>query len=201
MSLASMNERLTLLAHFGVLAGLIVLIMEINQANRIATYSAENLRRTQNMEMNSQAFENPEIIVKLRIRNSELNEAEYVQALFMARQQMNTWVDAEAAYLNGLLSEKTYAEVFRDIDVVVDEMPGLVPSFRYVIEAYGSAEMGLATIDHLIEALDREVAAANDASVKDVQVEDCDRVGLMTVSASHSVSPWPIRTPDLPAIG
>ena len=153
MDLRNLNERLTLLAHLGVLAGIIFLIVEINQTNRIASYAAENGRRAQFIEMNSQAFEHPEIVAKLRNRNSELTESEEVQALFMARQQMNIWVDAETAYLNGLLSDKTFAEIFKDIEVVVNEMPGLIPSYRYVIEAYGSDEMGLATIDHLIRRI------------------------------------------------
>ena len=156
MDIRNLNERLTLIAHLGVLAGLIFLVIEINQSNRIASYTAENIRRAQFIEMNSQAFENPKIIAKLRNRNSELTELEEVQALFMARQSINTWVDAETAYLNGLLSDKTYAEVFKDIEVVVNEMPGLTPSFRYLIDAYGSAEMGLATINHLIKTLDRK---------------------------------------------
>ena len=156
MDLKNLNERLSLLAHLGVLVGLIFLVIEINQSNRIAVYAAENLRRTQHIEILSSRFENSEVIAKLMTQDSELDEVEYVQALAIARQQLNTWVDAETAHLNGLLSEKTYAEVFKDIEVIANEMPGLTPSFRYLIDAYGSAEMDLATINHLIKTLDRE---------------------------------------------
>lgn len=30
--------------------------------------------------------------------------------------------------INGLLSETTYREIFNDIDVVIAEMPGLIPA-------------------------------------------------------------------------
>jgi len=35
-----------------------------------------------------------------------------------------------------LLSETTYREIFNDIDVVIAEMPGLIPAFEYLFEGY-----------------------------------------------------------------
>lgn len=102
-----LNQWLTLAANLGVLVGLIFLVVELNQANRIAAYSSENARRTQFLDMNTSRIQNPEIIAKLMQPNAELDEVEWVQALYTARQQTNTWIDAEHAVRYGLLSEET----------------------------------------------------------------------------------------------
>lgn len=134
--------------------GLIFLIVELNQSNRIAIYSAESARRTQFLDMNTSRIENPEIIAKLMNPDPEFTDIEWVQALYTARQQTNTWIDAEHAVINGLLSEQTYREIFTDIDVVVKEMPGLIPAFEYLFEAYKVDENAdLETIAYLVEAV------------------------------------------------
>ena len=154
MNLDKLNQWLSLLANLGVLVGLIFLIVELNQSNRIAIYSAESARRTQFLDMNTSRIENPEIIAKLMNPNPELNDVEWVQALYTARQQTNTWIDAEHAVINGLLSEQTYREIFDDIDVVVMEMPGLIPAFEYIFEAYKVDEdSDLETIAYLVKAV------------------------------------------------
>lgn len=136
MNLDKLNQWLSLLANVGVLVGLIFLIVELNQSNRIAVYSAESTRRTQFLEMNTARIENPAIIAKLMNPGAEFTDVEWVQALYTARQQTNTWIDAENAVINGLLSETTYREIFNDIDVVIREMPGLIPAFEYLFEGY-----------------------------------------------------------------
>ncbi len=154
MNLDRVNQWLSLQANLGVLFGLIFLIAELNQSNRIAVYSAESTRRTQFLDMNTSRIENPEIIAKLMQTDPELSEVEWVQALYTARQQTNTWIDAENAVINGLLSENTYREIFNDIDVVVNEMPGLIPAFEYLFEGYKVDEDSeLETIAYLVKAV------------------------------------------------
>lgn len=154
MNLDKLNQWLSLLANLCVLMGLIFLIVELNQSNRIAIYSAESARRTQFLDMNTSRRENPDIIAKLMNPDSDFNDIEWVQALYTARQQTNTWIDAEHAVINGLLSEQTYREMFNDIDVIVKEMPGLIPAFEYIFEAYKVDENSdLETIAYLVEAV------------------------------------------------
>jgi len=151
-----LNQWLTLAANLGVLVGLMFLVVELNQANRIAAYTAENARRTQFLDMNTARIENPEIIAKLMRPDPDpdFSDTEWVQALYTARQQINTWIDAEYAVLYGLLSDETYAEIFRDIDTVVEEMPGLLPAFEYLFDAYGVDEAAsLETMAHLFRAV------------------------------------------------
>lgn len=154
MNLDKLNQWLSLLANLGVLVGLIFLIAELNQANRIAVYTAESTRRTQFLDMNTSRIENPEIIAKVMQPNPEFTDVEWVQALYTARQQTNTWIDAENAVINGLLSETTYREIFNDIDVVIAEMPGLIPAWEYVFEGYKVDENSeLETMAYLFKAV------------------------------------------------
>ena len=156
MNLDTLNKWLTLVANLGVLVGLIFLIVELNQSNRIAIYEAESTRRSQFIGMNTSRIENPEIIAKLMKPNPNLSEIEWVQALYTARQQTNTWIDAENAVINGLLSDETYDEIFRDIDTVVTEMPGLIPAFEYLFEKYEVNEnVKLETMAYLFKAVRR----------------------------------------------
>jgi hypothetical protein len=154
MKFDKLNQWLSLLANIGVLVGLVFLIIELNQANRIAVYSAESTRSSQFIGMNTSRIENPAIIAKLMQPNPELSDIEWVQALYTARQQINTWIDAENAAINGLLSEATRRGVFNDIDVVIAEMPGLVPAWEYLFEGYGLDEDSeLETMAYLFRAV------------------------------------------------
>ena len=105
--------------------------MELNQSDRIAVYSAESTRRPQFLDMNTSRIENPEIIGRVMQADPDLDEIERVQALYTARQQTNTWIDAENAHVNGHLSDGTHREIFNGIEIAVKEMPGLIPAFEY----------------------------------------------------------------------
>lgn len=154
MKLDTLNQWLTLLANVGVLIGLFFLVAELNQSNRIAIYSAESNRTSQFLYMNTTRIENPETIVKLMDPNPDFSDTEWVQAIYTARQQINTWVDAENAVINGLLSEATYKAMYNDIDVVIKEMPGLIPAFEYLFQAYGIDENhDLETLAYLFTAV------------------------------------------------
>ncbi len=157
-----LNQWLTLLANVGVLVGLFFLVAELNQSNRIAVYSAESNRTSQFLYMNTTRIEHPEIIAKLMRPDPEFTDVEWVQALYTARQQINTWIDAENAAINGLLSDATHQAMYNDIDVVIAEMPGLIPAFEYLFEAYGVDEHHpLGTVAYLFTAVrDFEPVAA-----------------------------------------
>jgi len=154
VKLEKLNQWLSLLANLGVIVGLVFLIAELNQANRIAVYTAESTRSSQFIGMNTSRIENPEIIAKLMQPDPEFTDVEWVQALYTARQQINTWIDAENAVINGLLSETTRRGVFNDIDVVIAEMPGLIPAWEYLFEAYKLDEdADLETMAYLFRAV------------------------------------------------
>ena len=131
-----LNRWLTLVANFGVIVGIVFLIIELDQTNRIARYTAEIGWRSQAIEINSSRIEYSDVYSKLQVDDTDLTPSEQAQALMMARQLFNFWLNAESAYNLGLISEQTLESTLRDISVSLEEAPGLVPSFVYLLHAY-----------------------------------------------------------------
>ena len=131
-----LNRWLNLAANLGVIVGIVFLIVELDQTNRIARYTAEVGWRSQAMDINSSRIEYSEIYAKLQADSAELTPSERAQALMMARQLFNFWISAESAYDLGLISESSLENTLIDISVSLAEAPGLVPSFAYLLNAY-----------------------------------------------------------------
>ena len=136
MNFDRLNQRLNLVASTGVIVGLVFLIVELNQSNRIASYAAEHSLRSQFVELNTVRIENSDVYARLQSEATELSPSEQAQAVMMARQMINTWKDAESAYNYGLLSDETFDTVLKDISVTMEEIPGLIPYFAYLVDAY-----------------------------------------------------------------
>ena len=121
-----------LISNTAVVAGLIFLIMELDQSNRISRYASENARRSQFIEINTSMIEHADLYAKLQGNAQDLSATEKVKALMMARQLMNTWSDAQSAHDYGLLSDATLALTLVDISVSTREAPGLLPFIAYL---------------------------------------------------------------------
>ena len=155
MDIDRLNQWLNLTASVGVMIGLIFLVIEINQSNRIASYSAEHSRRNQFIELNTVRIENSEVHAKLQAGQTDLSASEQTQALMMARQMINTWKDAEAAYDHGLLSDETFDTALKDISVTMEEVPGLIPYFGYLVDAYKLEEESSLISQHVAEGVNK----------------------------------------------
>ena len=116
MKKIELGQILTILANVGVIVEIAFLAVELNQANRIGRYTAENARRTQFIQINSIVMEHSEIYAKFQAGDANLTPSEQVQASSMARMMMNSWFDAEAAYDFGLLSDGTFQIALRTIN-------------------------------------------------------------------------------------
>jgi len=73
----------------------------------------------------------------------------------MARQMINTWKDAEAAYDHGLLSDETFDTALKDISVTMEEVPGLIPYFGYLVDAYKLEEESSLISQHVAEGVNK----------------------------------------------
>ena len=158
MDVDRLNQRLNLAASIGVIVGLFFLVVEINQSNRIASYAAEHSRRNQWIELNTVRIENSDVYAKFQAGVSDLTPAEKANALMTARQFVNSWKDAEAAYDRGLLSDETFETNLKDIAVVFREAPGLIPYFAYLVKEYDMASESSSVSQQLAE----EVKKARD---------------------------------------
>ena len=139
MNIDSINKWLTLVVNIGVLVGIIFLVLELDQANRISRYESENARRSQFININSNMIEHAEMYAMLQGDATNLTPAESVKALMMARMLMNNWSDAESAYNYGLLSEATLVVTLNDVPVTLSEAPGLLPYIAYLYYSYGQS--------------------------------------------------------------
>ena len=133
--------------------GIIFLAFELDHANRIGEYSAENARRNQWISINKSTLEYAGLFTKLNA-GEELTPKEQHEALSFARMFSNAWGDAEAAYTQGLLSEATFQTTLQDIAATFSETPGIVPHLAYLAHAYpitdGSSRVQI-EMDRLLE--------------------------------------------------
>jgi len=157
MKKIDLGQTITILANLGVIVGIAFLAAELNQANRIGRYNAENARRSQFIEIDSSAMEYSEMYAKLQAGDVELTPSEQVQALMFARQLVNSWEDAESAYEAGLLSEETHQIAMKDPSVVLKETPGLAPFLAYLLDVYyGDANDRSSVAREIAKALGRK---------------------------------------------
>ena len=131
------------LANAGVIVGLIFLVMEIRQANMIATATAEIEIRALFSEINEAFYAIPEmneLLVKARDSDSELTEAEYLRAFGFALRLENAWLAIEVAYENGLLPADTNTVIEDDMRAALLNFPALAPAFRQIVDNFPSQE-------------------------------------------------------------
>jgi hypothetical protein len=151
-----LGQTIQIVANIGVIAGIIVLAIEINQSNRIAAYTAENTRRALFAELNSNFLVSPELAAlgaKLTDRNPDLTDQEEMQAAFLLRRYFNTWANSEEAYRNGLLSEFSWQSTLGDIDATFAEFPGLAKA--HARNSQFRPQTGLEILGRIAENVER----------------------------------------------
>ena len=170
------SERLSgwlpVFANVGVIIGIVFLIVELDQANRISRYSAENTRRSQFMEINLSRIEYADVYAKIQANDTELTRPEKVQALMMVRQLMNTWFDAESAYNYGLLSEETFEGTLIDVSVSLSEAPGFMPFVAYLYYSYCHEDDASLVLSRIAEILKGANIERNSNEIYNPTAED-----------------------------
>ncbi len=142
MDTSRLNERLQILALLGVLAGLIFLALEIQQANRIAIATTEITVREGWGSVNETIFTNPEtaaLLAKARIADAEFSDAEREMLDAFAARMMNIWSGIEEAHANEMVSSVTFDKAIEDMKWHIDAYPGMRSLFEDYLEAYPSA--------------------------------------------------------------
>lgn len=99
-----LTRWLTLLANIGVIAGIVVLAVEIQQSNRIAIASTEIEVRNSFDNLNVAIFSDPnltELLVRLSDVDAQVTPEEDFRIYAYVLSAINTWLGIEAAYANG----------------------------------------------------------------------------------------------------
>lgn len=137
-----LNKWLSLAANIGVLAGIVFLAFEIQQANRIAIATTELDVRESNNLINLQSLDRDvaQLLSKVRTADSELSPVEEEMAFGFVYLYVNNWLAVETAFRRGMVPESTF-------ELAKDEIPGLVPIYPGLLPYWQSVFSEYPTID------------------------------------------------------
>ena len=127
------------LANIGVIVGIIFLIVEIQQANKIATVAAEIEIRALFSEVNEALYAVPgfsDLLVKAQDQNAELTAKEKIRAKGFVLRLTNVWQAVEIAYVNDILPIDTFSVIEDDVRSVLTAYPAFAPMFRQNVDNY-----------------------------------------------------------------
>ena len=134
-----LNRWLTLLANLGVIAGIVVLVIEIQQANRIAIASKEIEVSNSFASINESIYSDPilaELLVKLTAHNPTLTPAEEEQISSFVSRMHNSWYALDLAFVNGLVTTQSHNVIEDNVRAILEHYPGTAPYFREYIDSY-----------------------------------------------------------------
>jgi len=127
MSLDRLNGWFALVANIGVLIGIVFLVQELAQSNRIATSTTEGEIRSRFLELSSYIVSDhsfAELLVKLK-DDAPLTDTENTRLRWFGLQFWMFFVSIESAYNNETLSEESFL-VFQNVMRSLEQsQPGL----------------------------------------------------------------------------
>ena len=141
MHFERINKWLTLLANIGVLIGIVFLVVEVRQSNRIAIATTEISVRDQYRSHNELVLANDaiaELLVKAADADAEFSAVETEKLYAFLYGYINTWKSIEIAYENGMLPRATLDVVLDDVRIVLRDYPAIRPVARDWIASYQS---------------------------------------------------------------
>lgn len=141
MEAEKLNKWLGLIANLGVIVGIVILVLEIRQSNRIAIASNEIELRQGWAGINEVIVSNmqvAELLAKARNPDAEFTgpQVEIIDA-YIAR-QFNDWNAIEKAYENEMVSAATLDIANEDIKWTISTYPAFRSFYRSHIDTYPS---------------------------------------------------------------
>ncbi len=139
MNAEYVNKWLTLLANIGVLVGIVFLVLEIQQSNRIALATTEMSIHDKHQSMNEIVLADDnvaELLVKARTPNAELSAVEIEKLSAYIYASINIWEAIEVAYSNGMVTRTTFDVIRGDIDGILHYYPAMRPAIREALGDY-----------------------------------------------------------------
>lgn len=133
------SQLASTLANVGVIIGLVFLVLEIRQANRIATAATEIEIRSLFSGLNESMYAVPgfdELLVKAQDSTIEFTPLEKTRATGYVLRLTNAWQAVEVAYDSGILPPDTFTVIEDDIRIVLAQYPAFAPLFRKNIDSY-----------------------------------------------------------------
>ena len=155
MKLDNINKWLTLSANLGVLIGLIFLIVEINQSNRIAERDGRSELVSQETELQQAFLEStdlPQLMLKLSDPDAELTPIEEFGAESFASLLLTRAANMNVSYESDLLSGRPLERQVLSITNNIERMPGIAKYLARILPPRGNSpvfDLLWNTIDNL----------------------------------------------------
>ena len=159
MKFDNLNRWLSLFANLGVLVGIIFLVLEIGQANRIAERDARIESVTQAYELQKSFLENPELsalMTKLSTTDSTLTPTEQYQARSYAALLFRTAAGLNLNLEGGFITDEVLQRHIFDIRSNIRRTPGVIPYLeREIAEFESNLQFEGPVFDALREEIER----------------------------------------------
>ena len=149
MDTDKLNRWLTLIANIGVLTGIILLLVELNQTQEIARAQIRNEVYQGLSPVTMVGLDYAQIIVKANA-GEKLSAVEVTMLSGFSEQMLRYWENANYQYQMGMYDETEYSAHKNTIsDVILDVFPGpLIP--HYCLNRDGFSESFRSMLDEFI---------------------------------------------------
>jgi len=158
MNFDKTNRWLTLFANLGVLVGILFLVLEINQSNRIAVRDARNELTAQQHAVQMTFLENPDVasIMAKLSAGEELSREEKFRAQSYAMIILNEAASLNLTYENAFISDPVLRRYMKIHSAQIDRVPGIAPYLLNALQETGLDNRGVSPIfDNLLDAAER----------------------------------------------
>lgn len=165
LKLSEYTDIMTLVANVGVLIGVIFLIVQIQQANQIASRDSRDGIVDSHIQNYGLFLENPDLatlLEKLSSTSPELTDLEKIQASLIAGNQFYVWSKTNVGATTGLLPEANELGQINLARDFIKTYPGLVPYIEDVLTSSGTTkELRRAYSYGIYDAIWEEIDAIN----------------------------------------
>ncbi len=145
MNVDKINKWLTLVANFGVIAGIVFLAYEVRQSTLVAIASNDIELRGSFASANESIYGNPEmaeLLFKARDPGAQFNGVEREMLGYYVGRMFNTWGAIERAHRTGLTSTDALEGAIDDLRWTVETYPAL----RYSIKDITAVPLTFTTV-------------------------------------------------------
>ena len=157
INLDKLDNWLGVFANLGVMIGLIFLIVELDQSNRIAERDSRMVNARSIFDISQLQLETPGILelrTKLRDPEIELSPVEQEQAMLLAAAYLSVWGNLVIQQSTDLLPPGSLRFGMDDIDSTINNLPGLVPYIQeWFLERNISPEIQVPIWAHVWQAV------------------------------------------------
>ena len=157
MKIDNLNQWLGILANFGVLIGIVFLILEIGQTNRIAERDSRESNIDSQIEINLALLENQqliELLPLLRNPTADLSPIEEEQARLLGNTYVYRWLRLGMQYSTETIPDVNLQAGLLGISSTIEDLPGLIPYIAKSLESLGATpEVSSLVATHIWEQI------------------------------------------------